>query len=391
MYEAKRLRYLEIVKRENASNSSNMKVQGQGVEGTTSSTASLTSASERPEETCALQKRTGSEQNRRRLETDRSLKQAGNNPLEVVGRVIHAQDNGSGNGCNGQNQPEEQVTMLGDPQMNVARNKNASRPMFKQATTQHRVACENMEYAGRLREQMMGDSVAALRRISKDVYHSVPEPIGGSLPISPPAVIMEDRIGSESGSTGVAYTAGDPERKGFNSSKAKYAQQLRKQIVANEKARRASAIPVDSEKKKSAAAASAIPGTNWDGGVVDRTVRAREEYALKLREQIASKIADKNAEGQKDYVNPTANDGLAWLESATEERQRQRRILKAEYAEQLRAQIAERAGQRRLKFDSQALDEEIAGGLRLGDGVAHGDHEVRPSHIPSNESPAFGR
>lgn len=380
MYEEKRLRYLERVKRENESKSSNIKVKEQGVKGTTSSTAS-----ERQEEMCAPQNRTGSEQNMQRLEMDNYLKHAGNNPSELVGRWIHAQDNEDGNRYNGRDQPKEQV------------NKTTIRSMSKQAIKQHRAACDNVEYTGPLREQMAEDSVATSTSFSKDVHNPVPESIGGSLPILPLPDIMDDRIGSERGSTGVAYAAGDPERKADRNSKAKYAQQLREQIVANEKARRA----VDSEKEESGTVASAIPGTSGEGGVVDRTVRrAREEYAQQLREQIASKIADKHAEGQKDYVDPTASDGLAWLEKATEGRERQRRIFKAEYAEQLRAQIAERAGgQQRLKFDSHALDEENSGGLRLSrnwgkrasDAVAHRDHEVRSSHIPSDESPAFER
>lgn len=382
MYEEKRLRYLERVKRENVSKGSNRKVQEQGVEGTTSSTASLISASEHQEEICAPENRASSEENRRRLEMDHCLSIAGNNRSGLVGRMIDAQDNGDGDGnrYNGRNQLEEQV------------HKTPFRSKSKQATKQHRTACDNVEYTGRLREKMTEDSVATLPSFIKDVH----KPTRGSLPILPPPDTMEDRIGSERGSTGVAYAAGDTDGKAIRNRKAKYAQQLREQIVANEKARRA----VDSEKKESSAAASAIPGTSGEGDVADRTVRAREEYAQQLREQIASKIADNHAERQKDYVDPTASDGLAWLESATEGRERQRRILKAKYAEQLRAQIAERAGgQRRLKVDSHAPHEKMSGGLslsrnrgeRASDAVAHRDDEVRPSHTPSDESPAFER
>lgn len=123
--------------------------------------------------------------------------------------------------------------------------------------------------------------------------------------------------------------------------KAEYARQLREQIAADKAARRAT----DSERKRTGAPDAAIlfPSGRKDicrdsernGGVM----RSKAEYARQLRKQMATNEAARCAEGRKED-SPMANVGPAWLEGATEGRERHRRNLNAEYAVQLRAQIA---------------------------------------------------
>ena len=129
--------------------------------------------------------------------------------------------------------------------------------------------------------------------------------------------------------------------------KAEYARQLREQMAADkamksavETERKRTALPASSEVLSASGAQE--DHSRGDGSErVGRPVRnAKEEYAQQLREQMAAKEnAQRAAKGLGEASN-SVNAGPSWIEGATEGREARRRRSNAEYADQLRAQIA---------------------------------------------------
>ena len=177
---------------------------------------------------------------------------------------------------------------------------------------------------------------------------------------------------------------------GFSHPTVRYtASRLGGQMAAKEPARR---------ERESADITSVGVETSGGEDVVDGTTTAKAIYARKLREQIASHRAGKRLEREKDR-SASANNGPAWLEDATEGRERRRRSLKENYAEQLRNQIAERASARRacvsksptrsekfIEHTSKNQEKTIASG-----NVQSKGYRGRGSQLPFDKSLAFCR
>ena len=221
-------------------------------------------------------------------------------------------------------------------------------------------------YARQLREQMKADAATAER--ARDDAHR---------PVAVPASYVTSNL---QGRTNLPGNGGDGalgrggRRRGGNLAgvgdgeaavdrKAEYALQLREQMVADEAARRAT----EDERKKSVAV---VPFTSGTKGVIgggggggdevdvagsSAAGAAKAEYARQLREQIATKKnaqrSNKEEECRREHSSSSvANTGPAWIEGATEGRQEHRKKSNAEYADQLRAQIeAQRSGIERGK------------------------------------------
>ncbi|CAB1112942.1 unnamed protein product [Ectocarpus sp. CCAP 1310/34] len=198
------------------------------------------------------------------------------------------------------------------------------------------VARPDSNHARHVREQMMADVAAAQRgnddaRLRGPVVAITPAHRGRTLPHAQP-VETED-------STTAVSSAIDR--------KAEYASQLREQMASDEATKKA----METERKSnvsivSFAAGPAIGGheEGLRGGEnerVNESVRqAKAEYAHQLREQMAAKEnAQRAAKGEMENSR-SANAGPSWIEGATEGREACRRRSNTEYAEQLRAQIA---------------------------------------------------
>lgn len=192
----------------------------------------------------------------------------------------------------------------------------------------------NTDHAQQLQEQMTADSVSAQRARENERRPAVTSTTlsqqGESLPHA--------REAAKGGPGRSASTA--IERK------AEYAYQLREQMAADEAARQA----METERKKKASpSSSAIPASGGEeayargGGssirVSGPVKDAKAEYARQLREQMAeNENAQRAAEGWTEQA-PSGNAGPGWIENATEGREARRKRSNTKYAEQLRAQI----------------------------------------------------
>lgn len=149
--------------------------------------------------------------------------------------------------------------------------------------------------------------------------------------------------------------------------KAEYARQLREQMASDKAMKRAA----DGEKgvvTMSTPRSSGMDGNGTgDGGRVTEgdsggdpvKKLSKAEYARELREQMAAKESARRIEGQRAR-SPSANTGPSWIKGATEGREQRRRNLKGEYAEQLRAQIARRSKDQR---DASAQSRDTLGAV----------------------------
>lgn len=191
------------------------------------------------------------------------------------------------------------------------------------------------DYAKQLREQMRADSAAAQRE--KDTAR-----LPHSRSTSPPALRQSLRNtpavatgGTEAGVSSVVDR------------KTEYARQLREQMAADKAMKSA----IETERKRTALPTSCgvlvATGAQEDHPRKDGSERvggpfrtAKEEYAQQLREQMAAKEdAQRAAKGLGGDSN-SSNTGPSWIEGATEGREARRKRSNAEYADQLRAQIA---------------------------------------------------
>lgn len=192
------------------------------------------------------------------------------------------------------------------------------------------------DYARHVREQMMAD-VAAAQRGSDDarrpgpVVATTPAHRGRTLPHAQP-------VETEDSTTTLSSTI---------DRKAEYASQLREQMASDEATRKA----METERKRNVSTVSSAVGPaiggheeGLQGGenewVNESGRQAKAEYAQQLREQMAAKEnAQRAAKGEMENSR-SANAGPSWIEGATEGREARRRRSNTEYAEQLRAQIA---------------------------------------------------
>ncbi len=175
--------------------------------------------------------------------------------------------------------------------------------------------------------------------------------------------------------------AGGAEAETAINRKAEYARQLREQMAADQAMRYA----LERERKRSAAAAasSSSGGAVPAGGSDEQRARgsgnaqaggparnSKAEYAQQLREQMEAKDnAQRAARGREEH-SPSSYAGPSWIEGATEGREARRRQSNAEYAEQLRAQIAAQ------KSINQAEQSRIASRLEpTKDWYRQGRHE----------------
>lgn len=222
-------------------------------------------------------------------------------------------------------------------------------------------------YARQLREQMKADAATA-ERARDDARRPVAVPASSAT--SNPHGLTN--LPSDGGH-GALGRGGGRRRRGGNSAgvgdggvavdrKAEYALQLREQMVADEASRRAT----EDERKKSTAVVPLASGTKGvigrGGDEVDEVGSsaadaAKAEYARQLREQIETKEnarrINKEEECRREHSSSSvANTGPAWIEGATEGRQEHRKKSNAEYADQLRAQIAaQRSGVEKKKIN----------------------------------------
>ncbi|CAM9579501.1 unnamed protein product [Ectocarpus sp. 4 AP-2014] len=204
------------------------------------------------------------------------------------------------------------------------------------------------DYARHVREQMMADVAAAQR--GNDGAHR-PGLVAATSPAHQGRILLHAQpVETEDSTTTVSSTI---------DRKAEYASQLREQMASDEATRKA----MKTERKSkfsivSSAAGPAIGGheEGLRGGAnewVNKSVRqAKAEYAQQLREQMAAKEnAQRAAKGEMEN-SCSANAGPSWIEGATEGREARRRRSNTEYAEQLRAQIA---AQKRINQAQQSL------------------------------------
>ena len=197
------------------------------------------------------------------------------------------------------------------------------------------------EYARQLREQTAADA-ATVERARDDARRPVvPAPVVASscqgLANLPGIGGNRIRRGGRGGGGGGDGAAGVGGGETTIDRKAEYALQLREQMVADEVARRAA----ENERKR----ATLDSGGRGVGGneveSVGSAADAKAEYARQLREQISIKEnARRKEEGRREHSSFSTDNGPAWIEGATEGRQEHRKKSNAEYAEQLRAQIA---------------------------------------------------
>lgn len=215
----------------------------------------------------------------------------------------------------------------------------------------------------------MADDAASAQRTRDDARRTVgssPHAAQhGQLEESNPLHVHDVGGGQRTGMAMSGDAAGAADRK------AEYARQLREQMASDKVIKRAAD---DGEKGISMVTMSTprssgimyndsidVGGggrvTEGDGGGgggdSTKTIFSKAEYARQLREQMAAKESARLIEGQRAR-SPSANAGPSWLEGATEGRERHRRDSKAEYAEQLRAQISRRSnGQRKASAPSR--------------------------------------
>ncbi|CAM9375784.1 unnamed protein product [Ectocarpus fasciculatus] len=193
------------------------------------------------------------------------------------------------------------------------------------------------DYARHLREQMIADTRAA-QRGTDDGRHpaavaasTTPAHRGQRLPHAQPVVTGDS----------AATMSSTIDRK------AEYASQLREQMAADLATRK----DMEAERKSkvstiSSAVGPAIGGheKGLRGGesewVNESERQAKAEYAQQLREQMAAKEKAKRAAKGEMENSRSTNAGPSWIEGATEGREARRRRSNTEYAEQLRAQIA---------------------------------------------------
>ncbi|CBJ26598.1 expressed unknown protein [Ectocarpus siliculosus] len=198
------------------------------------------------------------------------------------------------------------------------------------------VARPDSDYARHVREQMMA-GVAAAQRGNDDARR--PGPVAATIPADRGRTLPHAQpVETEDGTTTVSSTI---------DRKAEYASQLREQMASDEATRKAMEIERKCKVSTVSSAAGPAIGEHEEGlrggedEWVNESVRqAKAEYAQQLREQMAAKEnAQRAAKGEMENSR-SANAGPSWIEGATEGRKARRRRSNTEYAEQLRAQIA---------------------------------------------------
>lgn len=211
------------------------------------------------------------------------------------------------------------------------------------------------EYARQLREQIAANAAAA-QRARNNQRHPATAPFAGGLAPRPYADEIEggDRrgINDDLSATG----EGSNVRMAIDR-KAEYARQLREQMAADEAARRAK----DHERRRPTDTTTVRRPTDNHG--TREQVNTKAEYARQLREQMAMNEYVRRADGKRNH-SPSAGPGPAWLESAAEGTERQRTSSKLEYAEQLRAQIAEKKSIQHSHARDARAPPDISGQMR---------------------------
>lgn len=194
----------------------------------------------------------------------------------------------------------------------------------------------NADYAKQLREQMQADSAAAQRATDA-------ERLPTATSTASPAQRQDQRHvhdGIPGGAEAAASTA-------VADRKAEYARQLREQMAADiamksavETERRRTTLPPSSGVSFASGAQEEHPRGDGSGRMDGPVRNAKKEYAQQLREQMAAKENAQRAAQGLWGDSGSSNAGPSWIEGATEGREARRKRSNAEYADQLRAQIA---------------------------------------------------
>lgn len=196
----------------------------------------------------------------------------------------------------------------------------------------------NADYARQLQDQIMADMAGARRAKEIERHPTAPSSTTTTTPANGQNVLHTSEAATRSTEdmASLAITR-----------KAEYARQLREQMAADQ----AMKYALETERKRSAApiASGAVPASEGDeerarGSGIDRAggpVRnSKAEYAQQLRDQMEAKENAQRAVKGRGEHSPSSLAGPSWIEGATEGREARRRQSNAEYAEQLRAQIA---------------------------------------------------
>lgn len=193
------------------------------------------------------------------------------------------------------------------------------------------------DYAKQLQEQKLLDLALAAAQHEIETGHLSP-----ATSITPPAQGQSLRHVHE-----VSTEGADTAASSVVDRKAEYARLLREQMAAD----KATKFATETERKRRAVPTSSgvLPAggaqeehSRGDGGdEVGAAVRnAKAEYAQQLRDQMAAKEhAQRVSKGLGGGSN-SSNAGPSWIEGATEGREARRKRSNAAYADQLRAQIA---------------------------------------------------
>lgn len=194
----------------------------------------------------------------------------------------------------------------------------------------------NADYANQQRERMRADSSAAQRKTHTELLPSATSTI---FPARGQSLRHAHEVATE-GAEAAASSVVDR--------KAEYARQLLEQMAADREMKSA----IETERKKTALPSSSSSVSHANGSQEDHprgdgservggpVKNAKEEYAQQLREQMAAKETAQRAAKRMGRESSSPNAGPSWIEGATEGREARRKRSNAEYADQLRAQIA---------------------------------------------------
>lgn len=210
------------------------------------------------------------------------------------------------------------------------------------------------EYARQLREQSATNAAAVQKKTSSTVGLRTEQPVVASPgAFSSSAVVANEAV---AGNTHLSAkhalprtTAGEGDARGGSDSretaaaigrKIEYGRQLREQMAVDTASRVAAAERDRRPPPGVATAAYSVKKDNCQAAAMNNH-DPKAEYARQLREQMEETRKARGAEEQRERgQQPRTVDsfGLKWLAEASG-RERQRRDSKAEYADQLRAQM----------------------------------------------------